>query len=145
MKPSRPIRENQRGLSLASHQSIVPTAVTRLITKVPTRIRTEPPVCSCACEPGSITKTYTRHRSAARWVDNPNGTYLSGRIRGTKKAPFGVESKGHRSEAAVGTFREVRSLSNEFIARCRLAPGHGQFSIPWNAVRSNGETKWLRS
>lgn len=61
--------------------------------------------------------------------------YLPGRIRSTKQAPFGVESKGHRSKAALGTLLEVRSLSNEFIAGCRLAPSYGQFSIPWNTVR----------
>jgi len=115
---------NRTGPSFASHQSIIPTAISKPIAEVPTWVRTEPP-CGCGCEPGSITKTCAKYRSAARQVDNSKGTYLPGRIRGTKKASFGVESKGHRSEAAVGAFREVRSLSNKFIARCRVAPGHG--------------------
>ena len=74
-------------------------------------------------------------------MDDSKGMYLPGRIRATKEAPFGVESKGHRSEAAVGTFREVRSLGDELVAGCRLAPSYGQPAIPWNAVRSNGKNQ----
>lgn len=74
-------------------------------------------------------------------MDNSKGSHLSRRIGGAKETPLGVESEGHRSEAALRALLEVRSLCNEFVARCGLAPSHGQLSIPWNAVRPNGEAE----